>query len=60
MIHLYDSKDHHWSLFIGHLVIERLLKACIVKETWKHAPFIHDLTKLALQTGIQFSEEYLD
>lgn len=60
MDHLYDSKDYHWSLFIGHIVIERLLKACVVKETQKHAPFTHDLTKLAQQTGLQFSEEYLD
>jgi HEPN domain-containing protein len=60
MIHLYDSKDFHWSLFIGHIVIERLLKACVVKKTLKPAPFTHDLTKLAQQTGLEFSEEYLD
>jgi HEPN domain-containing protein len=60
MIHLYDSKDFHWSLFIGHIVIERLLKACVVKKTLKHAPFTHDLTKLAQLTGLEFSEEYLD
>jgi len=60
MIHLYNSKDFHWSLFIGHIVIERLLKACVVKKTLKHAPFTHDLTKLAQQTGLEFSEEYLD
>lgn len=39
MNHLYKSKDYHWSLFIGHLVIERLLKACVVKRTKTHAPF---------------------
>jgi Uncharacterized conserved protein related to C-terminal domain of eukaryotic chaperone, SACSIN len=60
MIHLYDSKDFHWSLFIGHIVIERLLKACVVKKTRTHAPFTHDLTKLAHLTGFEFSEEYLD
>lgn len=60
MIHLYDSKDYHWSLFIGHIVIERLLKACVVRETKKHAPFSHDLTKLANLSGIDFTEEYLD
>lgn len=47
-------------IIIGHIVIERLLKAFVVKETKKHAPFTHDLTKLAQQTGVQFSEEYLD
>lgn len=60
MIHLYESKDFHWSLFIGHIVIEKLLKACVVKATNNHAPFTHDLTKLANQSGLQFSEEYLD
>jgi HEPN domain-containing protein len=37
MIHLYNSKDYHWSLFIGHIVIERLLKASVVKRTSNHA-----------------------
>jgi HEPN domain-containing protein len=60
MIHLYHSKDYHWSLFIGHIVIERLLKACVVKETRKHAPFTHDLTKLSKLAGLSFSEEHLD
>lgn len=37
MIHLFEVKDYHWSLFIGHIVIERLLKAKIVKATGEHA-----------------------
>lgn len=60
MNHLYVSKDNHWSLFIGHIVIERLLKACVVIKTKDHAPFTHDLTKLAILSGFKFSEEYLD
>jgi len=60
MIHLYDSKDYHWSLFIGHIVIERLMKACIVRKTGLHAPLTHDLTKLANLSGLHFTEEYLD
>ncbi len=60
MIHLFDSKDYHWSLFIGHIVMERLLKASVVKETEKHAPYTHDLTKLAHLSGLNFTEEYLD
>ena len=60
MIHLYKSKDYHWSLFIGHIVIERLLKACVVKKTSDHAPFTHDLTKLAKISDLPFSEEHLD
>lgn len=60
MVNLFNSKDYHWSLFIGHIVIERLLKACVVRETGNHAPFIHDLTKLAGMSGFQFSEQQLD
>lgn len=60
MLNLYNSKDYHWSLFIGHIVIERLLKACVVKQLNDHAPFTHDLTKLATISGISFSEEFLD
>lgn len=60
MIHLYNSKDYNWSLFIGHIVLERLLKAVIVKLSSKHAPFTHDLTKLAKYSKLPFSEEQLD
>ena len=47
MIHLFDTNDYHWSLFISHIVLERLLKATVVKKTANHAPFTHDLSKLA-------------
>ncbi|NQU88424.1 MAG: HEPN domain-containing protein, partial [Mariniphaga sp.] len=33
MTNLLKSKDYSWSLFLGHLVIEKLLKALVVKET---------------------------
>ena len=60
MILLYNAKDYSWSLFIGHIVIERLLKACVVKEIQKHAPYTHDLTKLTKLTKLEFTEEHLD
>jgi HEPN domain-containing protein len=60
MENLFKTKDYHWGLFIGHLVLEKLLKACVVKHTLKTAPFTHDLTKLAKLTDIIFSEEQLD
>lgn len=58
MLHLYKSKDYHWSLFIGHLVIERLLKAMIVKVTNTHAPFTHDLRRLAKLSEIELNDEH--
>ena len=60
MINLYLSKDYPWSLFVGHIVIERLLKACVVKELSQHAPFTHDLRRLAKLTKINFSKKHLD
>lgn len=60
MANLFKTKDYHWVLFIGHLVLEKLLKACVVKQTSKNSPFTHDLTKLAKITGFNFSEEQLD
>ncbi|MDD4192450.1 MAG: HEPN domain-containing protein [Mangrovibacterium sp.] len=57
MIHLYHSKDYHWALFMGHLVIERLLKAGVVRKTKTYAPFTHDLRRLAKLSGIDFNDE---
>ncbi|CAA9292043.1 MAG: hypothetical protein AVDCRST_MAG95-4066, partial [uncultured Adhaeribacter sp.] len=47
MQHLFTAKDYSWSLFLGHLVIEKLLKALFVKNLNKQAPFTHDLLRLA-------------
>ncbi len=60
MIHLFHSKDYHWSLFIGHIVIEKLLKAYVVKETNNHASFTHDLVRLAKFSKLIFPTEHLD
>ena len=48
-----------WSLFIGHLVLEKILKAIYVREHQKIAPRIHDLVKLAKSTSINLSDEQL-
>jgi HEPN domain-containing protein len=47
MKNLLQTKDYSWSLFIGHLVIEKLLKAVYIKKFQKHAIFTHDLLRLA-------------
>ncbi len=59
MRHLYNSKDYHWALFIGHIVIERLIKAIVVKKTNDHSPFTHDLRRLAKLSQIDFNKEHL-
>jgi len=63
MQHLLNSKDYSWALFLGHLVIEKLLKAHYVKKYQKHALFIHDLLRLAQKIELELSfeqEEWLD
>ena len=59
MIHLFEAKDFHWALFIGHIVIERLLKAKIVRATSEHSPFTHDLRRLAKLSKIEFQNNQL-
>ena len=54
---LFKVKRYNWALFIGHLVIEKLLKACFVKHHAQHPPLIHDLLKLALKSNLELSEK---
>lgn len=58
MIHLVDSKDYSWSLFLGHLVIEKTLKALYVKRLKQHAVFTHDLLRLANKIDLELSEDF--
>jgi HEPN domain-containing protein len=54
------EKGHYtWSLFIGHLVLEKILKAIYVREHQKIAPRVHDLVKLAKSTSLNLNDEQL-
>jgi HEPN domain-containing protein len=57
---LYQADSFAHALFFGHLYLEKLLKALIVKQTAAHAPFIHNLEMLAKKSGLEFSEKMLD
>jgi len=59
MNNLFRSKDYHWSLFMGHLVIEKLLKALHVKSLKKHPPFIHDLRRIAEEANLTLTEDQI-
>lgn len=56
---LYSSKKYSWSLFIGHLVIEKLLKGLYAKNNIENfiAPKIHNLVLLAKKCELVFPEE---
>jgi len=56
MLGLIQLKHNHWALYLGQLVIEKLLKAYYVKVYQQHPPFIHDLEKLAAKSKLSYTE----
>ena len=57
MIAMFDSKRYNWSLFIGHLMIEKLMKALYVKVKSDYPPFIHNLVRLAEKADVKLNED---
>ena len=57
---LLESKRFPYALFFGHLALEKILKALVVKSIEEHAPYTHSLTFLASKTGIEIPESILD
>lgn len=57
MLNLYSSKDFHWALFIGHIVLEKLLKACYVHYVDNKVPFTHDLLRIAKAAGLTLNDD---
>ena len=58
MIDLFNLKKYSYALFLGHLVIEKLLKANYVKNNGIDIPRIHDLEKLANSAGLKLTEKH--
>lgn len=54
---MYNSKKFSWALFIGHLMIEKLLKAYYVKIKSDYPPFIHNLLRLAEKSNIELTDD---
>ncbi|PIZ01270.1 DNA-binding protein, partial [bacterium (Candidatus Gribaldobacteria) CG_4_10_14_0_8_um_filter_33_9] len=46
MVFLFKGKEYSNSLFFGHIVLEKILKALVVQRTKEQAPYIHDLVRL--------------
>ncbi len=57
MNNLFISKDYVWTLFLGHLVIEKLIKAVSVKNEVPTIPKIHDLNKLSKKAKLEIDEK---
>ncbi len=57
MIVLYNSERYSFTLFTGHLVIEKLLKVYYVKNVMINVPKIHNLLILADKIGLKLTKE---
>ena len=57
---LFEAQSYHWALFIGHISLEKLLKALFVSVHKSHAPHMHNLYRLAEQCDVDISETYAD
>ena len=54
---LYNTKNNHWALFMGHLVIEKLSKALFVKRRKDYPPLIHDLRRILEKANVEVDAE---
>ena len=54
---LYNTNNNHWAMFMGHLVIEKLLKALFVNNIGEYPPLIHDLRRIIEKAGVELGPE---
>lgn len=50
---MFEKGKYPYALFMGHLALEKLLKALVVNATGNHAPYTHSLPLLADKTGLE-------
>ena len=57
-VSMFDSQKYDWCLFIGHLVLEKILKAIFVnRNDNKNPPKIHNLIRLAELSEIELNNQ---
>lgn len=49
---MFQTKHYDWCLFVGHLTLEKLLKALVILKTKQPAPYIHNLQDLTKRAGL--------
>lgn len=54
---LLEGKRYPYALFFGHLALEKILKALVVKETKQHAPRTHSLPLLVSKLSTEVPNE---
>ena len=53
---LFEKGKFHYSLFFGHLALEKILKAIYVRSQKAHAPITHSLPYLAKRSGMDLDQ----
>jgi len=56
MMDMFNSKRYSWALFIGHLMLEKLLKAYFLHAKSDYPPYIHNLLRLAEKADLECDE----
>ncbi len=56
MLDLYQTGNNAWALFVGHLVIEKMLKALYLKRIKSFPPYIHDLRRICEKANIELDQ----
>jgi HEPN domain-containing protein len=55
---LFEKNRYDWCLFLGHLVIEKMLKAFFVRDNQNQTPpFTHNLSMIAASTNLNLIPE---
>ncbi|MFH0775955.1 MAG: HEPN domain-containing protein [bacterium] len=54
---MYQTEKFPYALFMGHLALEKLLKALVVKTSREHAPYTHSLPLLADKITFEIPQE---
>jgi len=60
MTALFKAKRYSDSLFFGHIVIEKLLKGLIVKNTTEQAPYTHNLMVLERAAKLESDKDMIE
>jgi HEPN domain-containing protein len=55
--HLFEKRDYSYSLFLGHLTIEKILKAIYVNRLNDTPPYTHRLIHLAEKASLELTDE---
>lgn len=58
--HLFEKGDYAYSLFLGHLSVEKLLKAIYVDKLNEVPPYTHRLVSLAEKAELDLPSERLE